>query len=264
MSTKPRRALFVVYLAVSAILALLLGPGVASASPVLLRSDIVAPGGRLTLGDIFDDAGDASDVLVAEGGQQGGSLIIGAREVQTIAAAHGLEWANAGRYSRLIAQVSAGPAVRSRRARIEQVLTYGRNLAAGEIVEAEDIVWTPLTGVAAPIDAPRDARVIIGKAARRPLRAGAPVSQSDVSTPPVIRKDEMVSVAFSAEGIKLVLQGKALSGAAMGEVVDILNPASKKIIQAVAVGPDQAIVGPEAEQLKSAGQANPKLFASLN
>ena len=253
-------------IALSAALALLLGPGIASASAsaVALRSDIAAPGGRLTLGDIFDDAGSASNVVVATGGQAGGSLVIDARQVQGVAAAHGLQWDNARGIGRLIARVTAAPVAQARRGRAEEVLTYARDFAAGEVVQPEDIVWAPPSGFGTALDAPRDARAVIGQAARRPLRAGTAVSLADLSAPKVIKKDEMVSVAFSADGIKLVLQGKALSGAAVGDIVDILNPASKKTIQAVAVGPDQAVVGPEAERIKSAGQANPKLFASLN
>ena len=212
--------------------------------------------------------GVAGGVVVASGGQTGGSLIIEARQVQAIAAAHGLEWNNARGMGRLIARVtsaSVGAAASARQghARSEEVLTYARDFMAGEIVEAEDIVWAPPSGFGTPIDAPRDARGVIGKAARRPLRAGTAVSQADLSAPKVIKKDEMVTVAFSADGIKLVLQGKALSGAAVGDVVDILNPASKKVIQAVASGPDQAVVGPDAERLKAAS-ANPRLFAALN
>ena len=253
-------------LAAAAIAASLLGPGVALASPVALRADIAAPGGRLTLGDVFNGAGDAAAVVVASGGQPGGSLIVDARQVQGLAAAHGLEWDNARGVGRLIARVTsnASASAAGRRSRSEEVLTYARDFTAGEIVEAEDIVWAPPSGFGTPIDAPRDARGVIGLAARRPLRAGTAVSLADVTQPKVIKKDEMVSVAFAADGIKLVLQGKALGAAAVGEAVDILNPASKKVIQAVAVGPDQAVVGPEAERIKSAGQSNSKLFASLN
>jgi flagella basal body P-ring formation protein FlgA len=259
-----RPILFVAAVVASAALALVFGPGIASASPVALRADIAAPGGRLTLGDVFDGAGSASGVVVATGGQPGGSLVMDARQVQGIAAAHGLEWDNARGVGRLIARVTSAPAAGVRRAQSEEVLTYARDFAAGEVVQAEDIVWAPLSGFGSPIDAPHDARAVIGQAARRPLRAGTAVSLADLSTPKVIKKDEMVTVAFASDGIKLVLQGKAMSGAAVGEVVDILNPASKKIIQAVAVGPDQAVVGPEAERIKSAVQANPRLFASLN
>lgn len=247
-----------------AALALLLGPASASASPVDLRADIAAPEGRVTLGDIFDDAGAASGVVVATGGQPGGSLIVEARQVQALAAAHGLEWSNARGMSRLIARVTSAPVRQGRRTRTEEVLTYARDFAAGDIVEAEDIVWAPPAGFGSPIDAPRDARAVIGQAARRPLRAGTAVSLADLSQPKVIKRDEMVTVAFAADGIKLVLQGRALSGAARGELVDIQNPASKKVIQAVATGPDQAVVGPEAERFKAAGSSNSRLFASLN
>jgi len=39
----------------------------------------------------------------------------------------------------------------------------------------------------------------------------------------------------------------------MGETLNVMNLTSKKVIQAVAIGPDQAVVGPEAEEIKSAG-----------
>jgi len=264
MSRTLRPAVIAVLASALAALALIAGPTPARATPVDLRSDIAAPNGRLTLGDIFDDAGAEGGVVVASGGQPGGSLIMEARQVQAIAAAHGLEWDNARGMGRLVARVTSAPVRQGPRARTEEVLTYARDFSAGEIVEAEDIVWAPPSGFGSPIDAPRDARSVIGKAARRPLRAGTAVSQGDLSAPKVIKKDEMVTVAFAADGIKLVLQGKALSGAAIGEVVDILNPASKKVIQAVASGPDQAVVGPEAERLKAAAASNPRLFASLN
>lgn len=270
MSRKSRPAVLVALAAVSAALALLAGPTPARATPVDLRADIAAPNGKVTLGDIFDDAGAAGAVVVASGGQPGGSLIMEARQVQAVAAAHGLDWDNARGMGRLIARVTSAPVRQSqsqsqgRRARTEEVLTYARDFTAGEIVQAEDIVWAPPSGFGSPIDAPRDARGVIGQAARRPLRAGTAVSLADLSAPKVIRKDDMVTVAFAADGIKLVLQGKALSGAAVGDVIDILNPASKKVIQAVASGPDQAVVGPEADRIKAAVSSNPRLFASLN
>ena len=244
-------------------LGLLLGPRPAFAVAVDLRADIAAPNGRLTLGDVFEDAGAAGGVVVATGGQTGGSLVLDARRVQALAAAHGLDWANARGLNRLIARVDTDSAPQAGRRRAVEVLTYARDFTAGEIVEAEDIVWAPPSGFGSPFDAPRDARAVVGQAARRPLRAGTAVSLADLSAPKVIKKDEMVQVAYAAGGIKLVLQGKALTGAAVGEVVDILNPVSKKTIQAVATGPGEAVVGPEAERAKAAAIGNPKLYASL-
>jgi len=43
-----------------------------------------------------------------------------------------------------------------------------------------------------------------------------------------------------------------MAAAAVGETLNVQNPASKKIIQAVAVGPGQAVVGPAASGAKAA------------
>ena len=112
-------------------------------------------------------------------------------------------------------------------------------------------------------DAPRDARSVIGQAARRPLRAGSAVSAKDVAVAQVIKTNDLVSVAYEADGIKLVLQGRALGPAAAGGAFSVINPGSKKEIQAIATGPGTAIVGPQADRLRVALQSDPRLLASL-
>ena len=58
-------------------------------------------------------------------------------------------------------------------------------------------------------------------------------------------------------GVRLTLQAKAMGGASVGQSVQLQNVSSKKIIQAVATGPGQAVVGPEAEQIKAAARLSP-------
>jgi flagella basal body P-ring formation protein FlgA len=64
----------------------------------------------------------------------------------------------------------------------------------------------------------------------------------------------MVAVVFNLGGVNLTLQAKAVEGATAGQVLNVVNPVSKKIIQAVAVAPGQAIVGPQADQMKLASR----------
>jgi flagella basal body P-ring formation protein FlgA len=260
-----RRALLSAFAVAALAMGLLLGPRPAFALAVELRPDITAPGGQVTLGDLFEDAGAAGEVVVASGGVSGGSLVLDARQVQALAAEHGLEWANERGLNRLIARVESSRAlgVRSRRSGAE-VLTYVRDMAAGEVVQAEDVVWAAAADSSTPLDAPRDARAVIGEAARRPLRAGTAVSLADLGAPNVIKRDEVVQVAYEAGGVRLVLEGKAMSSATVGQAVDIMNPSSKKIIQAVASGPDEAVVGPGAQRITTVADGNPNLFASLN
>ena len=61
----------------------------------------------------------------------------------------------------------------------------------------------------------------------------------------------MITVTYDNDGISLALQAKAMAGAALGDSFAVQNTASKKVIQAVASGPGQALVGPAADQLKA-------------
>ena len=128
------------------------------------------------------------------------------------------------------------------------VLTWARNITAGEVVQPADLVWGK--AALAPADAPSDPDQMVGQAARRALRSGAAVSAHDVAALQVVKMGEMVTLTFDSEGVSLALQAKALSGGAVGETINVQNVTSKKTVQAVVTGPGQAAVGPAAEQLK--------------
>lgn len=217
--------------------------------PVVLKAETVDDDGVVTLGDLFDGAGEAASVPIAA--MPGRSVVLNAAAVQAAAHRSGLDWANA-QGVRLIAvrssAASANAAPAAARANVE-VLTYARSLSAGEIVAPEDLVWAKVA--AAPADAPSDAEQVIGLAAKRPLRAGAAVSARDVSAPQVIKRGEMVMVTYSDGQITLTLQAKATGSAAAGETLNVQNPSSNKVIQAVATGPGEAVVGPAAVQLRA-------------
>ena len=63
-------------------------------------------------------------------------------------------------------------------------------------------------------------------------------------------------------GIEAQRDLQAITGAPAGGTFDALNPGSHKIIQALATGPGEAVVGPQADRLKAALRADPQLLAS--
>jgi flagella basal body P-ring formation protein FlgA len=222
----------------------------ALAGPVSLKADVADSDGRVTLGDLFDGAGGAAGMLVAT--RAGPTVVLDAGAVQMMARRAGLDWSNPNGLRRIVVRGGAAASAPAGRGNVE-VLTWARSLNAGEIVQPEDMVWGKAAG--APSDAPRDADAIIGMAARRPLREGASVSLRDVSAQQVIKAGEMVQITWSSGGITLSLQGKAMSAAAAGQTFNVQNPVSKKLIEAVATAPGQAVTGPEALRLKAAGPA---------
>jgi flagella basal body P-ring formation protein FlgA len=249
---KARARLTLAWTAATLWLAFIAGPASAGA-PVTLKAVITDPEGHVTLGELFDDAGPARDVVVAE--RIGPSVVLDAAAVQAFAHRYGLDWDNPKGLRRIIVR---GAAARQTSFGDHEVLTYARNLAAGQIVTAEDLLWSKaVAGV--PVDAPANLDVVIGMAARRPLRQGDPVLAHDLVVPTVIKAGDDVLVTYADGAVTLTLQAKATSNAAVGESVSVLNTASKKLIEAVASGPDQAVVGPQALRLKA--ERNPSQIA---
>lgn len=228
-----------------AAIALLIATPAAAGLPVTLKPEASDADGLVTMGDLFDGAGQAGVIAVAR--RTGASVVLDAGAVQAAARRVGLDWPNAEGVRRII--VRGGVSAITAPAGNVSVLTYARDFAAGEIVRPEDVVWTKLA--ARPAGAPRDADAVIGMAARRPLREGAPVSTRDVAAPQVIKAGDLISVTWSDGAVSVTLQGKALESAAAGEAFGVQNTASKKTLQAVASGPGQALVGPAAQQLQS-------------
>ncbi len=237
--------------------AALLAATAADAAPVELRAAISDADGRVTLGELFDGAGAAGNVLVVTT-PVGSGTVLDAGQLQRLAAVHGLQWANPTGIRRVIVRPGAEAPAKATRGSV-QALTYTRSLAAGEIVSAEDLAWTKVVG--APVGAPRDADQLIGMVAKRPLREGAAAAVRDVAAPVVIHRDEQISVSFETGGVSLTMTAKAMQDASAGDSLNIQNLSSKKVIQAVAVGPGRAVVGPAAADARAAVQ-DTRQFAS--
>ena len=245
----------------------------ALAGPVNLLPDPVDDDGRITLGELFDDAGAASSVVV--GRRVGATAVLEASQVQIAARRAGLAWSNPTGLRRIVvreggaaaAETSARPAIASvgapapvsaRAGASVEVLTYARSLAAGDIVQPEDVVWSAVQAHQAPAGGPQDADQVVGLSARRALRAGAVVTSRDLASPQVIARNDMVEVAYIVGGVELTVTGKATRNASASEAVPVLNVQSGRTIDAVAVAPGRAVAGPAAQVART----HPQQFAA--
>jgi flagella basal body P-ring formation protein FlgA len=138
----------------------------AAGQPVSLKSEAFAAG-PVTLGDVFDGAGRAGALVVGPAAQPGANIILDAGQLQRQARAAGLDWDNAQGLRRIVVHGGAASepaltAVAGKPGPMAQVLTYARNLNAGDIVRAEDLTWGEVAAFQAPCDAPRDAEAAFG------------------------------------------------------------------------------------------------------
>jgi flagella basal body P-ring formation protein FlgA len=232
-----------------------------AAAPADLKARPVSHGANVTLGDVLDGVeGPAAAIVIAPAAPSGLDAVLDADTVRIAAKRAGYDWPNASGFRRIIVSSEAGVAPTQHvkllsgrhgkgQPHANQALTYARNVMAGDILAAQDFVWSD--DAAAPLDAVANPDLALGKAARHALRAGAPVAAHDLMSARVIKRDDIVAVVFEDEGVNLTLQGKALGDCSVGDSLDVINPQSKKVIQTVCTGPDQAAVGPRADQIKA-------------
>lgn len=108
-------------------------------------------------------------------------------------------------------------------------------------------------------------RVVIRAAAHSPGAGSASAEASAVpaaatAAPPVraaaaervIARNDIVTVAYQVGGVTLTVMGRAQRNAAVGEPVAVLNTTSGRMIDAVAIGPGQAMAGPAAQAVRNA------------
>ena len=86
-------------------IAALMAASSAVAGPVTLRVNPVDSDGRVTLGDLFDGAGGASDVVV--GSRLGPAIVFEAGQLQSLARQSGLDWANPTGLRRVVVRSAA-------------------------------------------------------------------------------------------------------------------------------------------------------------
>ncbi len=82
----------------------------------------------------------------------------------------------------------------------------------------------------------------IGQAVREQLSSGTILTADLVSKPILVEKAMAVSVTYSVGGLKLTLRGKANDAGALGDMIAVLNPQSKKTIFATVIGPGSVAV----------------------
>ena len=85
--------------------AALMVAGPALAGPVTLKANPVDDDGRVTLGDLFDGAGAAANVVVGQ--RAGPSIVFEAGQLQSLARQSGLHWANPTGLRRVVVRNAA-------------------------------------------------------------------------------------------------------------------------------------------------------------
>lgn len=203
----------------------------AYASEVTLRADIAPQGRVLTVGDVFDGAGQKAAITLAPAPAAGGPQRLSAAFVAAKLRAVGLNWENPERLASLEIGKSASRAA-SPTAPQGQRLVLARDVAPGEILTADDFMLAE--GPLAP-GAMSDSAPLVGQETRRALRTGQPIFARDVAAPRAVKKGDPVALVYRVGSVEIAALGRALADARVGERARAVNTQSNRVVEGLAV-----------------------------
>lgn len=117
------------------------------------------------------------------------------------------------------------------------VTVLTRSLARGDTVVADDlrVERQPRNrlGRIHTVVAPSE---VVGLQARRPLRAGQPIVASEFMRPQVVARGDIVTLVYRSAALQITGRGQALQPGAVGDLVPVLNPQSKRTLHGTVTG----------------------------
>ncbi len=126
-----------------------------------------------------------------------------------------------------------------------EVVVPLRTIARGETLTAADITLERRPREGQFNDVLGEMKAAIGKVAKRTLMAGSMLRGSDVQREEVVGRGEIVTIVYESRGIAISLRGRANEAGAMGDVISITNPQSKRVLQGTVTGPGRVNVSPQ-------------------
>jgi len=116
------------------------------------------------------------------------------------------------------------------------VLVVTRDLRAKEPLDASMVTLArrELTAIGDAVSAVSD---VDGKASRRTLRRGQPLSRRALIEPMLVDRGATVEIVARDVGVEVRVSGEALQAGRRGEVIEVRNVANGRVIRARVIGP---------------------------
>jgi flagella basal body P-ring formation protein FlgA len=117
--------------------------------------------------------------------------------------------------------------------RFINVLVANRLMKAGDVITADDITFEKQDINHLTDGFFKDEQAIVGLAVLHSLNSGTVFNRRNTKAIPVIKKNQTLSLAIKTDGVEILMQGIAKSDGYLNQPIKVLNPSSKKIIDAI-------------------------------
>jgi flagella basal body P-ring formation protein FlgA len=155
---------------------------------------------------------------------------------------------HSNRFAAILVAPADGPPVIQRNVfgtvyEMAQIPVPNRLISAGDVIAADDLEWQPVHLTRLSGNSLTDAEQLVGRMAKRPLKAGQILRQSDVAMSPVIRKNDLIRLVVKTGQMTLTVQGKALQDAALGQTVRVINTNSNRQLTGTVIDAGTVAIG---------------------
>ncbi|WP_209015123.1 flagellar basal body P-ring formation chaperone FlgA [Roseibium limicola] len=128
-----------------------------------------------------------------------------------------------------------------------EVAVLARPLSRGNILKAEDLTVARLPIQQVPARSVVDITEVVGLAARVNMRPNSPLTRTNFERPVLVTRNEKVTLTLQMPGMRLTTRGQAMEDGSQGDIIDIMNLESRRIVTAEVVSRGQVrILSPAA------------------
>ena len=115
-----------------------------------------------------------------------------------------------------------------------------RTIKAQSVVQMDDIT---LAEGAFP-NALDNLASVVGQEARISIYAGRPILAADLGPPAVVDRNQIVSLVYQSGALAILTEGRALARGGVGDVIRVMNLASRSTVSGRIAADGTVLVGP--------------------
>lgn len=108
-----------------------------------------------------------------------------------------------------------------------------REIRKDAVITSADIEMQSFPMAKTRSDTVIDTNDLLGKSPIRYISAQRPIRTTEIAMPSVVVKNSMVQVHFTSDGLHITTVGQALEDGAIGDVINVRNTTSKRVIRAI-------------------------------
>lgn len=110
------------------------------------------------------------------------------------------------------------------------------NLQNGRVIQESDIEMIEISEKDYSRDLFMDAQQLVGLTARRMILGGRPIHTTELISPQIVGRGDIVTLSLNDGVLNLTTQAKALENGAIGDMIRVVNTASNQTLQAQVTG----------------------------